>query len=277
MRAARRQAVTHALLPQQIVSLLRRRISQELEVLRNSLRTVPQGVLDPNAQVIRRLTRQEWADLKTSGRLSIPGAAAVVIVPPVHKNMLKPNRLLKSDHLDGDKALSTFCEDASRNYFTMSSRRIPIYHGAVVWPNPAERDAVRSLFKEIVGLERKARYKATILTKSSEKSSSTPKSGLVVEETDARPKPKKVERAKGLDKASDAYLLRSTRDTVVRADTVPLCIALWRLRIWFGQGWDRGMWGGWEKPTRTPEEIIEYLEGKQGSSTPVVDDPSMGP
>ena len=282
MRAARRQTIAHALLLQQIVSLLRRRISQELEVLRDSLRTVPQGVLDPNAQVIRRLTRREWADLKASGRLSVPGAAAIVVVPLVHKNMLKPNRPPTSDCEDGNRVLNTFCEDVSREYITMSSRRkIPIYHGAAVWPNPAERDAVRSLFKEIVGLERKARYKATITSRSSEEASSTSKattgerSGLV-EETGAGPKSKKVERAKGLDKASDAYLLRSTRDTVVRADTAPLCIALWRLRIWFGQGWDRGMWGGWEKPARTQEEMIGHLEGSQGLFPSVADDPSVG-
>ena len=252
-------------------------------MLRNSLRTVPQGVLDPNAQVVRRLTRREWADLKTSARLSVPGAAAIVVVPPVHKNMLKPQCPPTSGGVDGDRALSTFCEEASREYVTTPSRRkIPIYHGAVVWPDPAERDAVRSLFKEIVGLERKARYKATLLSKSSWKASPASKSadgvtsGLVGE-TDAGPKSRKVERAKGLDKASDAYLLRSTRDTVVRADAVPLCIALWRLRIWFGQGWDRGMWGGWEKLARVPEEGMERLEGKHGSSTSVADDPSGGP
>ena len=287
MRAARRQTVAHALLPQQIASLLRRRISQELEVLRESLRTVPQGILDPNAQIIRRLTRREWADLKASGRLSVPGAAAIVVVPPVHKNMLKPkpNRPppTSDDWKDGDRPLSTFCEDVSREYVTTSSRRkIPIYHGAAVWPDPAERDAMRLLFKEIVGLERRARYKATITSKSPEKASSISKStngersGLV-EETDAGPKSKKIERAKGLDKASDAYLLRSTRDTVVRADTAPLCIALWRLRIWFGQGWDRGMWGGWEKPARTREELIGHLKGNQGLSTSVAGDPSVGP
>jgi hypothetical protein len=283
MRAARRQTVAHPLLPRQIVSLLRRRVSQELEILRDSLRTVPQGVSDPNAQVIRRLTRREWADLKTSGQLSIPGAAAIVMVPPVHNNMLKPNRPPKSDDSDGNRTMSTFCEDASRNYVTMSSRRkIPIYHGAAVWPDPAERSAVRSLFKEIIGLERKARYKATVLSTSSGKPSSASKSadgeisGLVGE-TDMGRRSRKFERAKGLDKASDAYLLRSTQDTVVRGDAVPLCIALWRLRIWFGQGWDRGMWGGWEKPARTSEEVMGHLEGKQSSSTSVASDPSVGP
>jgi len=287
MRAARRQTVAHALLPQQIGSLLRRRVSQELEVLRDSLRTVPQGALDPNAHLIRRLTRREWADLKAGGGLSVPGAAAIVVVPPVHKNMLRPDRPPASDCSDGGRPLSTFCEDMSQEYVTMSSRRkIPIYHGAVVWPNPAERDAVRSLFKEMVGLERKARYKATIFTKSSEKASPVSestststngeKAGLVGE-TDTGPKSNKVERAKGLDKASDAYLLRSTRDTVVRADTAPLCIALWRLRIWFGQGWDRGMWGGWEKRARTREEMMGDPEGRQSLSTSVADDPSVGP
>ena len=287
MRAARRQTIAHALLPQHTASLLRRRVAQELGVLRDRLRAVPQGALRADAHVVRRLTRREWAGLAGSGALAVPGAAAVVVLPPVPRNMLKlrPDRARQrqAKEADGDRALCTFCEDASREYvMTRARRTIPIYHGAVVWPDAAERDAVRLLFKEVVGLERRARYKATLAAKSSQTGSpaSTSAAGDTsgrVGEAGAGPRSKKkqVERAKGLDKASDAYLLRSTRDTVVRADTVPLCIALWRLRIWFGQGWGRGMWGGWEKRARTREEMIEHLEGKEGLSTSVARDASL--
>ena len=139
MWAARRQIVARALLPQQIVSLFRRRISQEREGLRASLRAVfqnIQGILDPNAQVIRRLARREWPDLKASGRLAIPGAAVNVVVLLVHKNMLKPgpkpNRPppASDDCKDDDRGLNTFCEDVRREI--PSRRKIPIYHGAAI-------------------------------------------------------------------------------------------------------------------------------------------------
>ena len=285
MRAARRQTTAHALLPQHTAALLRRRVAQELEVLRDGLRAVPQGALRADAHVVRRLTRREWAGLAGGGgALAVPGAAAVVVLPPVPKNMLRPGRApqVKDVDGDGDRALCTLCEDASREYVTTRARKIPIYHGAVVWPDAAERDAVRLLFKEIVGLERRARYKAALASKSPQTGSpaSTSADGDTsgrVDEAGAGPrsKKKKVERAKGLDKASDAYLLRSTRDTVVRADTVPLCIALWRLRIWFGQGWGRAMWGGWEKPARRREETKEHLQGKEGLSSSVARDASL--
>jgi len=42
------------------------------------------------------------------------------------------------------------------------------------------------------------------------------------------------------DVASHAFLLLSSAETVLRADTVPLAIALWRLRMWEGDSWERG-------------------------------------
>jgi hypothetical protein len=47
------------------------------------------------------------------------------------------------------------------------------------------------------------------------------------------------------DRTQNAYLLFSTPETIVRADTVPVLIALWRLRLWAGQGWEDGLWGNW--------------------------------
>jgi len=48
----------------------------------------------------------------------------------------------------------------------------------------------------------------------------------------------KVPRAHGDQKASHAFLLSSDADTLMRVDTVPLAIALWRIRIWEGAGWE---------------------------------------
>ena len=47
-------------------------------------------------------------------------------------------------------------------------------------------------------------------------------------------------RAKGDAKASHAYVVFSDAQSVLRADTVPLAVALWRVRLWEGGGWDAG-------------------------------------
>ena len=41
-----------------------------------------------------------------------------------------------------------------------------------------------------------------------------------------------VQRAKGDQKACHAFLVCSDEETLLRGDTVPLAIALWRIRIW---------------------------------------------
>ncbi|CAG8666532.1 11672_t:CDS:2 [Acaulospora colombiana] len=52
---------------------------------------------------------------------------------------------------------------------------------------------------------------------------------------------------KGDDNTANAYIVSSTSNTIARVDSVPLLIALWRLRLWAGQGWNGGLWGDWEK------------------------------
>ena len=44
------------------------------------------------------------------------------------------------------------------------------------------------------------------------------------------------------DAPSHAFILFSNARTVVRADTVPLAIALWRVRMWEGEGFEESKW-----------------------------------
>jgi len=54
--------------------------------------------------------------------------------------------------------------------------------------------------------------------------------------------------ARGDQKASHAFLLYSDENTSRRVDTVPAAIALWRVRMWEGAGWEiyGGGNSGWE-------------------------------
>ncbi|PVG00949.1 hypothetical protein CPB86DRAFT_812792 [Serendipita vermifera] len=70
-------------------------------------------------------------------------------------------------------------------------------------------------------------------------------------EANIDPKASGFQLSKGDDNTCNAYLLVSTPNTMARADTVPISIALWRLRLWAGQGWNGGLWGNWEKKSLT--------------------------
>jgi len=54
-------------------------------------------------------------------------------------------------------------------------------------------------------------------------------------------------RARGDEKASHPFLLCSDASTVLRGDAVGAAIALWRVRMWEGEGWEEGTdeEGGW--------------------------------
>ncbi|KAJ6509958.1 hypothetical protein C8R47DRAFT_1314593 [Mycena vitilis] len=76
-------------LGEHVAHLLRLRVLQELLLLARALealyhtRTGPAPARPP---VLRRLTRAEWTQLRTTGILPQPGALAVLVVPPVNRD-----------------------------------------------------------------------------------------------------------------------------------------------------------------------------------------------
>lgn len=102
---------------------------------------------------------------------------------------------------------------------------MPLYHGGAVFPRAAERLKLRLGLDRILGIERSFRLR--------ERPSRNP--GTDGDQS-------------SLDKASDAYLLRSTEESIRRADTAPLAIALWRFGLWNGLGWRGSPWQAAEPP-----------------------------
>ena len=53
-----------------------------------------------------------------------------------------------------------------------------------------------------------------------------------------------AKRSLGDQKASHAFLLCSDAETCRRADAAATAIALWRVRMWEGSGWEEGTQDG---------------------------------
>lgn len=219
---------SHSLLSEQLVSQLRNRVLQELDLLADRLRCTPQKSRE--TFVVRKLTRSEWNDIKSSGRLSHPGAVAILIVPPVQKRTL----LCAQEPRDYQQSsLSPLCEiypnilipnsSFADSQPPLSPNIIPVYNGVALFPLPSLRHELHQKLQMVLTVERKARWRQK------EASFSKP----IMD--------------KDKQKSSHAYVIFADHDTVQRSDSVPLTIALWRLRLWEGFGWNssRGDYGGW--------------------------------
>lgn len=225
----------HPLLAKQIGHQLRVRVLQELELLtRKAKRTLK----TPHSAVLRRLTRAEWKEFKSTGIIPHPGAVALLVVPPLNKNpvtkqrpvanastapedqvsdgnskVLRPLPPLSTMHPVSDEQLEEF---AVPDLTPPSS--VPMYNGLALFPSRSQRAA---LHERLCGLLRVERVSQRLHT-------NLPHYG------------EKAEKGKGDGKFSHAFLLCSDPTTVQRGDSVPLAIALWRVRMWEGGGWDGG-------------------------------------
>ncbi|KAF8592652.1 hypothetical protein K439DRAFT_1400616 [Ramaria rubella] len=213
----------HSLLGAQIGHQLRLKVLQELELLAESLRCSPQGSLEHT--VLRRLTRTEWTEMKTSGQIPQPGAAAVLVVPPLNRRSVleeasNNEKCLSSRALPPLPPLSVLHETqavSSSDITLQSTRRVPLYNGVALFPSPLLRSKLYKALQNTLLVERRARWRQ----------------GTSARCTDSLPNDSTHQSTR--DKASHAYLLSSNGNTLCRADSVPLAIALWRIRMWEGQ------------------------------------------
>ncbi|KAF8897388.1 hypothetical protein BD779DRAFT_1490522 [Infundibulicybe gibba] len=207
-------------LADRVAHLLRLRILQELELLADRLeggRACTGGNV-----ILRRLTREEWAAFRETGVIPHEDALAVVVVPPLNKDSTgkRPTASMSALPLDAPgpipakplPPLSTLhytASGATRDDQVLPEIQIPLYNGLALFPAREQRAALHALFLRLLSIER------------TQESSS---------------------ELKG--KASHAFLLRGNADIVLRADVAPTAIALWRLRLFEGQGWEPNGWIG---------------------------------
>lgn len=229
----------HPLLVAQIGHLLRVRVLQELELLAARLRPAP----CKNAEhgVIRRLTRSEWVKMRSTGMIPWEGAVCVLVVPPLNRDPESKQRpipnssTLPLDPTQDVPPLSTKprppLPPLSTLYLTsdpefeeplpflkdqyLPHHKVPLYNGLSLFPSREQRAALYKGLCGALSAEGKARSR-------------------IGENGEMRN-----------EKASHAFVLFSNEHTVTRADTVPLAIALWRVRMWEGGGWEDGP--GWQE------------------------------
>ncbi|GJJ07286.1 hypothetical protein Clacol_001486 [Clathrus columnatus] len=218
------QIKIHSLLAEQIGHQLRNRVLRELDLLAERLRCSPQKARE--VPILRKLTRIEWEEVKVSGRISQPGAVAVLIVPPVQKSTLSQiqERDFKGLPLHPLSKLYLCCNtpipDSSPALHTLQPlNMVPLYNSVALFPSPHLRHQLRQRLQALLTVERKARWRET----------PTNSHGNLEM------------------KSSHAYILFSDHHTIQRSDSTSLAIALWRLRLWEGQGWDasNGHYNGW--------------------------------
>ncbi|KAF5369749.1 hypothetical protein D9758_001197 [Tetrapyrgos nigripes] len=214
---------------QQVKHLLCLRVLQELQLVIDRLRFRAKQMAGHT--VVRRLTRSEWQKFNTEGVLDVPNALAVIVVPPLNRNTGTKNRpepsmsafppesSLEVERKRPDLPVSVLHSQSSphpsldsKEVTDLATHQVPLYHGASMFPDPGQRAALHKLLCRILSLERVARYK------------------------------KKLYSASG-DSASHAFVLMSDKHTTKSADVAAVCIALWRLRMFEGLGWENNP--GW--------------------------------
>lgn len=242
--------IMHSWIGRHIAHLLRIRVLEELDVLAYNLCHIPKG--GQEAPLLRRLTRAEWKQVKSSGVLPYKNAVALLVVPPLNKDPVTKSRPKRSTSATpppveeqpanivrpgppisillptSDEPIE---EDDSRDVPMFLSRsKVPLYNGISLFPSRSHRAALHAGLLRVLDYERQARFQEHAIdvarawaTKSAE---------------EVRKLKSKVPRAYGDQKASHAFLLCSDANTLMRADAVPLAIALWRIRIWEGAGWE---------------------------------------
>lgn len=220
-RRGSRKSFSNPRLKEQIGHLLRVRILQELEIL---VRRVRPKVKERHTPIIRRLTRAEWKAFQKSGTIQNPGAIAILVVPPVKKSLLNggapdaspaPTKEIQASTISTKPAppLSVLHPASAQNAFEMpglASHKIPLYNSISLFPSPTQRAVLHQRLCAVLKEDTITRWNQTDRPQSGDKS-----------------RPSKDEM-----KSSHAFLIYSDSSTVKRADTVPLAIALWRLRMW---------------------------------------------
>ncbi|KAG5643776.1 hypothetical protein DXG03_009655 [Asterophora parasitica] len=249
----------HPLLADHIAHLLRLRVLQELELLADTLDSRTKHKLASPARIIRRLTRSEWDDLRTTGTIPYPNALAVMVVPPLQKDpitKLRPQPWMSAAPLPPDPTPSpsknvtttpmhnekeekklSLCTlhpvapvawDSELGGGVVPEAHVPLYNGVALFPKKPQRAALHALLTRLLGIERASRHSRLSQT---------------------------VEGGAGVGgRASHAFVLCGDKETVLRGDVAAVAIALWRVRMFEDEGDDvAALWegaGGWERTAR---------------------------
>ncbi|KAF8914076.1 hypothetical protein CPB84DRAFT_1758320 [Gymnopilus junonius] len=171
------------------------------------------GIPNP---ILRRLTREEWGLMRTTGSLPYQNAVAVLIVPPVNKDVTTKRRPTPSfsslppqdEHCPPTLPPTSTLLDSSVKSpndlpDAISSLQIPLYNSVSAFPSRSQRAALHSLLLRILDAERYLKY---------------------------------LHLQRG-ESFSEKHLHHPRAATPKRGDPAAVARALWRLRMYDSEGW----------------------------------------
>lgn len=221
-------AVLHGRTEEHIAHLLRLRVVQEFELLAERLEHAmfTGKNFGGSSVILRRLARDEWDVLKTSGTFPCENAVAVLVVPPLNKDRITKQRPTASmSPFPPQDELSTKELQPTSTLIPVSLNswneelptilpllKVPLYNGASAFPSRPQRAALHGILQRILRAERSLRR---VHVKNPSSNAPIP----------------------GKPKSSHAYVLFSDAQTAKRGDSASVARALWRLRMYGSEGW----------------------------------------
>ncbi|KAF9469033.1 hypothetical protein BDZ94DRAFT_1152687 [Collybia nuda] len=214
-----------SLLPIQIAHLLRVRVLQEFELLADHLEScLGRPNQGSRARIVRRLTRDEWKTVQTTGTIPYPNAIAVLVVPPINKDPRNKERPVPSmsaappakmeippPHRPTPPLSTLYPVGLGEMGDLMPHHQVPLYNSIALFPNRQQRTSLHTILTRLLSIDQRA---GTQRPASKRTSSGT----LGSVSPDGK-------------KGSHAFLLSSDKETNKRGDVASLAIALWRVRM----------------------------------------------
>lgn len=198
-------------------------MTERLEWARRSGKNLSNG-----QAILRRLSREEWSQIKLTNTIPYPGAVAVLVVPPPNKDratkerpkpsmsMLPPADLDQRDGLPPISELLPTCPDSLEDTGgVLPSSKVPLYHSITAFPSRSQRAALFDFLTRILSAERHLK-KLHAYRKKNPGDIGNEQAG----------------------KASHAFLLCSDAKTIRRGDSAAIAAALWRLKMYESEVWD---------------------------------------
>lgn len=218
-----------------IAHLLRLRVLQELELLTERLEYAMRSGknLGNPACILRRLSYIEWGTLKSTGTIPYQNAVAVLVVPQPNRHPVTKERPVPSmsasppDDEEYPESVPPLSELMSNSDTALHDEtgslphlEIPVYNSITAFPSRSQRAALYQFLTRILAVERFLKR-------------------LHLKKANFKPDTCEPENGQGSParKGSHAFMLCSDNKTIQRGDSAAVALALWRLRMYEGDGW----------------------------------------
>jgi len=187
---------------------LQERVLQELELVFEKFVKLPQHLRSSSENhIVRGLDDSEMEDL-TSRTFRVDTLA--VITFPVDSDVLLEAPFSPIAQLLPASATPILSSLGESHDDLLPPHRFPVYNSKLLFPDRSRRDALRAWLEKICSLP----------------------NGLKRDTAINQP------GAADAGKMATAFMIRNSRWTLERGvDMAPLAIALWRIRLWDGEGW----------------------------------------